>query len=83
MGRPYYSLSILKNYVVFQHLKSVYKRVCRDRARGNCFKLKEDGFKFGIRKNFCAIKLARPWKKLSRAVVDDPWPMLHPWKHSQ
>lgn len=48
-------------------------------------KLKEDRFRLTIRKKFCAIKVTRPQKKLSRGVVEahGPWPMAHPWKHSQ
>jgi len=64
----------------FQYLKGAYKRdadklfsrTCCDKTRGSGFKLKEGGFRLGIRKKFFMMKVVRPWNRLPREGVDAP-----------
>jgi len=68
--------------VAFQYLKGVYKkageglftRACRDRTRGNAFKLKEGRFRLDIRKKFFTVRVVRHWHRLPREAVDAPVP---------
>lgn len=58
----------------FQYLKGVYKkggsrdfcRVCRDRTRGDGFKLKEGRFRLALRKKSFAVGVVKHQMRLSR-----------------
>jgi len=46
--------------------------VCRDKTRGNRFKLKEGKFSLDTRKKFFAMKVVRPWLRLPREAMAAP-----------
>jgi len=64
----------------FQYLKGAYRkdgeglftRVCSDRTRGNSSKLKEGGFRLGIRKKFFTMRMVKHWPRLPREAVAAP-----------
>jgi len=64
----------------FQYLKGAYKkageelfiRACRDRTRGNGFKLKEGRFRLDIRKKYFTMRVVGHWNTLPREVVAAP-----------
>jgi len=61
-------------------LKEAYKKdreicfmgKCSDRTKGNCFKLKEESFRLGIRKKLLTIKTVRHRNRFSREVLNAP-----------
>ena len=63
----------------FQYLKGATGKMgkdsireCRDRMRGNGFKLKEGRLRLDIRKKFFAVRVVRHWHRLLIEVVDVP-----------
>jgi len=64
----------------FQYLKGAYKkggatlfsRACRNRPRGNGFKLNESRFRLEIREKFFPVRVVKHWHRLPREVADAP-----------
>ena len=64
----------------FQYLKGAYKkagqglftRACRDRTKGNGFKLREGRFRLDIRKKFFTRRVVRHCNRLPREAVAAP-----------
>ena len=70
----------------FQYLKAdckkegdrLFRRICCDRTRRNCFKLKEGRFRLDIRKKFITLRVVKHW-----VSCPERWWMPHPWLHSR
>lgn len=45
---------------------------CSDRTEGNCFKLKEESFRLGIRKKLLTMKTVGHRNRFSREVLNAP-----------
>jgi len=52
--------------------KGLFTRACRDRRRGNSFKLKEGRFRSDIRNKFFTMWAVRHWNRLPREGVNVP-----------
>ena len=48
--------------------EGLFVRGCRDRMRGNNFKLQEGRFRSDLRKKFFTVMVVRHWKRLSREL---------------
>jgi len=67
-------------FSTFQYLKGAYKkageelftRICRDRSRGNGFKLKERGLRLYIRKKFFTVRVLSHRNRWPREDVNAP-----------
>ena len=49
------------------------KLACCDRTRCDDFKLNEGRFRLDRRKKFLTVRVAKPWPRLPREVVDAPY----------
>ena len=66
--------------MAFQYLKGsckkegdrLFSRVCCDRKKENCFKLKERRFILDLRKKFFTVRAVRHWQRLPREIVEAP-----------
>ncbi|KAK4823942.1 hypothetical protein QYF61_008328 [Mycteria americana] len=69
LGRTYCSLPVLKGDYK-KDGERLFIRECRDRMRGEAFKLKKGSFRLDIRKKFFTVRVVRHWNRLPREVVD-------------
>ena len=70
-GRPYCNLPVPEG-AYRKAGEELFTRACRERTRGNGFKLKEGRFRLDIRKKFFTMRVVRHRHRLSREAVDAP-----------
>ena len=52
--------------------EGLFTRVCSNRTRGNCCKLKEGRFRLDIGKKFITMRVVKHWPRLPREAVAVP-----------
>lgn len=60
----------MQTYTLQKVSARYFTRVCSDRIRCNCFKLKEDRFRSDVRRKFYTVRVVRHCNRLSREAVD-------------
>ena len=53
-------------------MANLFSVVCRDRTRGNGHKMAHRNSRTNMHKNFFTVRVAEPWNRLPREVVESP-----------